>query len=75
MKKEAVEKEKSELKDTNWISIDDEKEQLTLDFSQAMAETISSNAVLSGIISDQMNSSCNTYVKEGYISIKYNLGL
>ena len=66
---------KSELKDTNWISIDDENEQLTLDFSQAMAETISSNAVLSGIISDQMNSSCNTYIKEGYISIKYNLGL
>ena len=65
---------KNELKETNWISINAEKEQLTLDFSQAMADTISSNAVLSGIISDSMNSSCKTYIKEGYISIKYSLG-
>ena len=65
---------KGELKETNWISIDADKEQMTLDFSQAMAEAISSNAILSGIISDTMNASCNTYIREGYISIKYSLG-
>ena len=64
---------KDSFKETNWISIDVEKEQLTLDFSQAMADAVSSNEVLNTTISGAMNSKCNTYIREGYISIKYNL--
>ena len=65
---------KKEFADTNWISVDVEKEQMTLDFSQAMADAISSNPILNSVIADSMNATKKTYIKEGYISIKYSIG-
>ena len=65
---------KDTFKDISWISVDQTKESLVLDFSDAMASAISSNQALSELISNQMNSTCKTYIREGYISIKYNLG-
>ena len=65
---------KDTLKKTNWISVDPDKEELVLDFSSAMSSAISKNATLSSIISSQMNETCNTYIREGYISIRYSIG-
>ena len=62
------------FKETDWISVNPETEELVLDFSRAMSEAISSNAVLNTLISDAMNDSSKTTIKEGYISIKYSLG-
>ena len=65
---------KNTFKETDWISVNPEKEELVLDFSRAMSDAISSNPVLSTLISDAMNDSSKTTIKEGYISIKYSLG-
>ena len=65
---------KKEFADTNWISVDVEHEQMTLDFSKAMADAISSNQILNTVISESMNSTKKTYIREGYISIKYSIG-
>lgn len=62
------------FKDTDWISVNPESEELVLDFSRAMSEAISSNPILNTLISDAMNESSKTTIKEGYISIKYSLG-
>ena len=43
---------KKEFADTNWISVDAEHEQMTLDFSKAMADAISSNQILNTVIQD-----------------------
>ena len=65
---------KKELAETDWISVDVENEQMTLDFSRAMADAISSNSILNTVIADSMNATKKTYIREGYISIKYSMG-
>lgn len=65
---------KKEFKETDWISVNTEKEQMILDFSKAMADAISSNPILNAAITESMNSTKKTYIKEGFISIKYSIG-
>ena len=61
------------FKETNWIKVNPDKEEIVLDFSEAMSEAISHNSVLSNLIKNSIDLSCKTIVKEGYIAIKYSL--
>ncbi len=61
------------FKDTNWINANPDKEEITLDFSEAMSDAISQNSILSNLIKNSIDLSCKTIIKEGYIAIKYSM--
>ena len=59
------------LVDLEWISIDENSQEITLDFSKALISVISNNSLLNSIIGDSLNSLTKTYIEDGEVSIKF----
>ena len=59
------------LVDLEWISIDKNSQEITLDFSKALISVISNNSLLNSIIGDSLNSLTKTYIEDGEVSIKF----
>ena len=61
------------LNSLDWISIDENSQEICLDFSQAMLKIVSGNSILNLLIGNSINNVTDTYIVEGEVSIVFDL--